>query len=162
MSIYIGLGSNIGDRLINIKNAIHEIKCLEYVKLERISSLYHTEPIGVIDQDWFYNAVIEVKTEIDPFEMLNTLQAIEQKLKKDKQYRWGPRRIDLDLLDFKNLIVHSDRLILPHPLMSSRKFVLVPLSEVAPCYVHPVLSVTVWNMLRHCPDSQVIRIREKL
>lgn len=162
MSVYISLGSNIGDRLDHLRNAIGEIVLIPDIELLRTSSVYETEPVGVTNQDWFYNAVIELRTDLDPYDVLEFTQTIERKLKKDIKYRWGPRRIDIDLLDYDGMIIQSERLILPHPRMNLRKFVLVPLSEVAPCFVHPILSTTVWTMRTNCPESSVIKIKENV
>jgi len=162
MKLYIGIGSNIGDRFLHIQKAIREVGLIPGTTLIRVSSIYETEPFGYMNQNWFYNAVLELQTELDPYYLLESTQAIENRLGREKTIKWGPRRIDLDLLAYDGIIVKSDRLILPHPHMSIRKFVLVPLAEIAPFFIHPVYNYTIWYMLGRCPEEKVLKIREKI
>lgn len=129
--IYIGLGSNLGVREDNIKNAIHELKAHAAVRLVKSSSLYQTEPFGYKEQPKFLNAVIEIETSLQPIELLELCLSIEKKLGRVRDLHWGPRVIDLDILLFNEVEIKSDQLVLPHPGLVQRRFVLVPLAEIA-------------------------------
>lgn len=134
---YIGLGSNLGDKVKNIKKAIQQLKSREGVKVLKVSSLYETAPVGYKDQPNFVNAVVEVHTDKQPDELLQITKAIEAALGRKKSFPWGPRLIDLDILLYNNLTYKSEKLSLPHPEVKNRAFVLVPLAEIAGEKVHP-------------------------
>lgn len=129
--VYLGLGSNLGDRARNIWEATRQISALAGVHGLRLSPLYETEPVGPVDQPWFLNAVVETTTTIPPLDLLDACQGIEQRLGRAVGERWGPRLIDIDLLLYSNLRTQSDRLVLPHPELWNRPFALVPLLNVA-------------------------------
>ncbi len=128
--IYLGLGSNIGDTRENLDKAVELIK--DKVKVLSQSSYYETEPVGYKDQDWFLNVVIEGETNLSPEELLKFTQSIESELKRVKTIRFGPRVIDVDILLYEQLKLDTKDLIIPHPRMSERAFVMVPLYEIAP------------------------------
>lgn len=128
--IYLGLGSNIGDTRENLDKAVELIK--DKVKVLSQSSYYETEPVGYKDQDWFLNVVIEGETNLSPEELLKFTQGIESKMKRVKTIRFGPRVIDVDILLYEQLKLDTKDLIIPHPRMSERAFVMVPLYEIAP------------------------------
>lgn len=128
---YIGLGSNIGQPLDNLRQALELISGSGLVKIVKVSSVYLTEPVGYEDQDWFHNAVAEIETDLLPEELLGLLQATENKLGRVRTVRWGPRTIDLDILIFGNEQISTENLEVPHPRMAERAFVLAPLAEIA-------------------------------
>jgi 2-amino-4-hydroxy-6-hydroxymethyldihydropteridine diphosphokinase len=137
-TVYIGIGSNLGDRG---ENCIRAIELLEKkgIPVKKKSSLYETEPWGVKDQPLFINMAIEIETGLSPRELLKMLKETEQEIGRKTSSRWGPRIIDLDILLFNTDVVEEDNLSIPHPLMHERDFVLNPLSEIAPDAEHPVL-----------------------
>jgi 2-amino-4-hydroxy-6-hydroxymethyldihydropteridine diphosphokinase len=143
--VYLGLGSNRGDKVANLREALRLLADARgsRVKLLAVSSLYRTKPVGDIDQDWFLNAAAHVTTQLTPRELLKRLLAIERKLGRVRTVRNGPRIIDLDILLWDNLIVNEDGLVIPHPRMHERLFVLDPLAEIAPDVRHPILAKTV-------------------
>lgn len=139
---YIALGSNLGDREANIRQALQLLQ-EEGLTLVRVSSLITTEPYGVLDQPRFLNGVCEVETELEAVELLRLLLSVEQRLGRVRVRHWGERNIDLDLLLFDAQVLRTEELTLPHPDMQNRDFVLVPLAELAPQAVHPVLGKTI-------------------
>jgi 2-amino-4-hydroxy-6-hydroxymethyldihydropteridine diphosphokinase len=130
--VYLGVGSNMGDKAENIRRARESIASIDGVNLTRSSSLYLTAPWGKTDQDDFINQVLEIETEIEPLNLLHRLQEIEIKLGRQRLELWGPRIIDLDVLLYGREIITREELKVPHPHMMQRLFVLVPLSEIAP------------------------------
>ena len=153
--VFIGIGSNLGDKERNIKTAISLLK--EKCKILKLSPLYETEPVGFKDQDWFLNCVVEIGTELDPGELLEFMQNIEKKLKKIKTIENGPRTIDLDILFYNDAVINEKNLVIPHPGLHQRLFVLVPLNDIAPELIHPVLKKTIRNVLRELKsDDKVV------
>ncbi|MDR9756398.1 MAG: 2-amino-4-hydroxy-6-hydroxymethyldihydropteridine diphosphokinase [Syntrophomonadaceae bacterium] len=134
---FIGMGSNLGDRRTFLKEASLEIGSHPQLRVIRLSSLYETEPVGYLDQGWFLNQVMEIETTLTPEELLTFLQGIENKLGRKRLIRWGPRVIDLDILLYGNRTIETPKLIIPHPRMYERGFVMIPLQEIAPDLVHP-------------------------
>lgn len=129
-SVYIALGSNMGRKRENMAQAVALIAALPGVKILNSSSLYETEPWGKTDQDKFLNQVIEIETSLQPKELLAELHNIEIKMGRQRQEKWGPRLIDLDILLFGNEVINDPQLTIPHPHMRDRLFVLVPLAEI--------------------------------
>lgn len=127
---YLGLGSNIGDTKENIDNAIDMLRNHEKVEVTKISSYYETEPVGYEDQDWFLNVVLEIDTTLKPYELLELCNLIEEKLKRKRIIRWGPRTIDVDILLYEGFESNDEKLTLPHPRMTERAFVIIPLNEI--------------------------------
>ena len=146
--VYIGLGSNLGDRKANIREAEEKLAALPDTRIVKASSLYESEPLGNA-KTWFVNSVLEIETEFEPEELLKRTKAIETAMgrKRVKGKRWGSRIIDLDLLLFDNQTVNKRNLKLPHPEMQKRRFVLLPLSELAPHITHPQLGTTISELL---------------
>lgn len=140
---YIGLGSNVGDREEYIEQAIFLLEKNPDIQVVRRSSNYETEAEGPGEQPPFINAVVEVKTNLSPHELLDVCQEIETALGRDREVEWGPRTIDLDILLYEDQIISDDRLQIPHPLMHERLFVLKPFREIAPQVIHPVLEKTI-------------------
>lgn len=134
---YIGLGSNLGDKVRNIREALQLLESRKGVKVIKVSSLYETIPVGYSNQPNFINAVVAVQTDKPPDELLAIAKAIEAELGRQKSFRWGPRLIDLDILLYDNLTYKSAKLKLPHPEVKNRAFVLVPLAEIAGDKIHP-------------------------
>ena len=142
MKTYIGLGSNLGEREAQIRLALDDLARLPGSRLVRASSLYDSEPVGDVEQPKFLNAVAELETELTPRQLLWNLLLIERRLGRTRTRRWGPRTIDLDLLLYGQLAVEEPDLQIPHPELTRRSFVLVPLVELDPLLVHPVTGET--------------------
>jgi 2-amino-4-hydroxy-6-hydroxymethyldihydropteridine diphosphokinase len=160
--IYLGFGSNITDREFYLKQGLDYLTSRNHFKITRLSSLYETEPKYLQEQDFFYNFAVEGSTDLDADELLTYCKKIEKDLGRDfRQVRYGPREIDIDLLFFADAIIHKDRLIIPHPGIAERKFALQPLADIAPEFVHPVLKVTISELLKSCQDQgQVSKIKD--
>ena len=156
---YIGIGSNQGDRGAFCREAVDRIGTKSTVRIKKVSSLYETEPMEYLDQDWFYNAVIEIETSLSPLPLLRHCQKIENALGKKIAIPKGPRTIDLDLLFYDQKVMSRPGLTLPHPAAAMRPFVLMPLSEIAPDFVHPVLRQTASRLLAGL--SNRIRLEKK-
>ncbi len=144
--IYLLLGSNLGDRQKNIDNAINELKACGII-ISRKSSLYNTAPWGYTEQPEFLNQALECFTSLEPVELLEEIKKIEKKMGRIDIVRYGPRIIDIDIIFYDDLILKTDKLIIPHPLMHKRLFVLKPLNEIAPDFIHPELKLSVKNLL---------------
>ncbi|MEG6585866.1 2-amino-4-hydroxy-6-hydroxymethyldihydropteridine diphosphokinase [Dendrosporobacter sp. 1207_IL3150] len=129
--IFLGLGSNLGDREKNIISAIDELAKNSTITIKKVSSLYETEPYGVIEQQDYLNAVISIDTKLSPFELIDECLRIEKLLGRVRNKRWESRVIDIDLLIYQDALINSEKLTIPHPLMDKRNFVLVPLQEIA-------------------------------
>ena len=154
--VYIGFGSNIGDRLVHIQNAIHILSKTEGITLKEISSIYTTDPVGYEAQAQFLNGVAAIQTILSPLSLLHTLKDIETAIGRKHRIRWGPREIDLDILIYGDLCVQTETLVIPHPEMHLRGFVLVPLAEIAPNLIHPVLQETIQTLLNRLEGSEFI------
>lgn len=159
---YIALGTNLGDRAANYKKAVESIAALDGTRITRHSSLYESEPHGRA-RNWFLNGVVEIHTDLDPNELLKALQKIENAMgrKKPAKGEGGKksdksvsRVIDLDILLYGNMTVEERRLKIPHLELANRKFVLLPLSELVPAFVHPVLGSTISELLVGCKDEK--------
>ncbi|MFT3868123.1 MAG: 2-amino-4-hydroxy-6-hydroxymethyldihydropteridine diphosphokinase [Nibricoccus sp.] len=138
---YLALGGNLGDRREYLSAAVRALNSEPGLRVEKISSVYETAPVGVVDQPNFYNLVIEIATTLTPHELLAHCLAIEKKLGRVRAERWGPRTIDLDVLWYENVALEDSSLTLPHPRMKERAFVLVPLAEIAPALLLEGMSV---------------------
>ncbi|MDI6809141.1 MAG: 2-amino-4-hydroxy-6-hydroxymethyldihydropteridine diphosphokinase [Candidatus Eisenbacteria bacterium] len=147
-NVFIGLGSNLGEREASLKAAIEMLSKLPQTLLIRVSSLYDTAPVGELDQPNFLNAVAIIETGLSPRKLLWNLLLIEKRLGRTRQKRWGPRVIDLDILFYGNLIVEEADLIIPHPEIEKRAFVLVPASELEPEFIHPRKGETLSQLLK--------------
>jgi 2-amino-4-hydroxy-6-hydroxymethyldihydropteridine diphosphokinase len=130
-NVYLSLGTNIGNRELNLKQAVQMLREKEGVFVQRISSIYETAPVGYVDQPSFFNIAVYIQSTKTVFEILELCQSIENELGRVREIRWGPRIIDLDILLFNNDNIKVENLIVPHPRMYERAFVLVPLLEIA-------------------------------
>ena len=157
---YIGFGSNIGDRLAHIQNAIHTLSKTEGIALQKVSSVYTTDPVGYEAQAQFLNGVAAIETAIAPLSLLHTLKHIETAIGRKHRIRWGPREIDLDILIYGDLCVQTEKLVIPHPEMHLRGFVLVPLEEIAPNLVHPVCQESIRTLRNRLADSKSVLKKE--
>lgn len=140
---YIGLGSNIGNREMMLASSIEKLGNSCMVKVTKRSKFYETKPVGGPPQSDFLNAALEIDTLLQPEELLGRLQEIENDLGRKREIKWGPRTIDMDILLYEDYIINSANLKIPHPLMHIRRFVLDPLSEIAPNLKHPVFNKTI-------------------
>ena len=151
--VYIGLGSNLGDRVEFLEKAAHALA--PAVIPLRSSSIYQTPPWGYAEQPSFLNQVIQAQTDLKPEDLLKKLKQIEKDLGRVEIFRYGPRCIDLDILLYDDLVYQSDTLVVPHPQLAGRAFVLVPLNEIAPNLVHPVLKVKISELLKKLEHDQI-------
>jgi 2-amino-4-hydroxy-6-hydroxymethyldihydropteridine diphosphokinase len=156
MKAYVGLGSNLGDRLKNIKSAIDEISRIQGVQSLRLSSIYETEPVQC-EGEWFYNAVLEIETRLDPVWLMQKFLEIEKTLGRIPLKKGHERSIDLDLLLCEGQIVEKPILTLPHPRFHLRRFVLEPLCELNKGLVHPRLGQTLERLLQDLKDDAVVK-----
>ncbi len=154
-TIYLSLGSNVGERAEHISRAIAALDAAG-VRVLRQSSLYRTEPVDFEVQSWFLNCVVEAETELMPRQLLHATQQIERALGSRKLVRRGPRAIDVDILLYAASRISAPDLEIPHPRMADRRFVLVPLAELAPSLRHPVLQKSVAELLADCPDRSSV------
>lgn len=144
---YIALGSNMGDKKANLDNAITKIDSTLKTKVLKVSNYYETSPVGYLEQDDFLNAAIMVKTLLEPKELIELLLSIELNLKRERTIKWGPRTIDLDVLLYDDLITCDEDIIIPHPRMHERAFVLKPLNDIAPYIIHPLKNERICSLL---------------
>lgn len=146
---YIGLGSNLGDREQFLRGALERVRAAEGVQGLRASSFYETQPVGgPAGQGKFLNAAAIVETTLSPHDFLHLLQRVELELGRERKEHWGPRTIDLDLLLYDDLVLETPELSIPHPRMHERRFVLEPLSEIAPDLLHPVTGKRISSFLQ--------------
>jgi|SRR5437879_2398681 len=155
-NVYLSLGSNLGDRAKNLRDAIAALRKAG-IDVKRISSTYETEPVDYLDQPWFVNVALEADTELAPTALLRALRGIETQMGSKKLIAKGPRLIDMDVLLYGNKVIDTPELQIPHPRMHLRRFVLKPLAEIAPIMRHPVLGLSVSEMLARTPDKSVVR-----
>jgi 2-amino-4-hydroxy-6-hydroxymethyldihydropteridine diphosphokinase len=161
--VFLGLGSNIGERGKFLNRAVAEIKKVRDTKIVWTSSVYETDPVGKTDQPKFLNAAVEIETRLGPKELYAEVRMIEQRLGRTAKERWGPREIDVDILLYDGLVFHDDEVTVPHPEMERRKFVLVPLREIAPDLVHPINGMTMEELVASCKDvGRVVQSYHKI
>ena len=154
--VYIAFGSNMGDKEQYIRNGIEEIKKNSYFKNLIVSDFFYSTPYGGVEQDDFVNGVLEVQTMLEPEELLEYLHDVEQKANRERIQHWGPRTLDLDILLFDDQIIDSKDLIIPHKDMKNRDFVLVPLAQIAGYLRHPVLGITIEEMVQNLKEEHIV------
>ena len=154
--VYLSLGSNVGDRAKNLRAAIDELPHVG-VAVKKVSSFYETQPVDLREQPWFLNCAVEAETHFDAMILLRALREIETKMGSRKPVAKGPRLIDMDILLYGSETMDTPELQVPHPRMHLRRFVLVPLAEIAPKAVHPVLKMTATELLERTPDRSAVR-----
>ncbi len=154
--VYLGLGSNLGDRQRNLEEALDRLRQAG-VALRRLSAVYETEPVGYRDQPWFLNCVAEAETELMPVQLLKRVRRIEGQMGRRREVPQGPRTIDIDILLFGNHVIDRPELTVPHPRMHQRRFVLAPLGELNSELRHPVTKKSVSEMLAALPAGQQVR-----
>jgi 2-amino-4-hydroxy-6-hydroxymethyldihydropteridine diphosphokinase len=152
--VYLGLGSNIGDK----EGFITQALCLlsEKCEVKKQSHFYRTEPVGTLQQDWFLNCAIEGETSLDPKDLLTFIQSVEHTLGRVKTEKNGPRIIDIDILLYGNEIVQTKNLIIPHPLLQDRLFVLQPMMDLNPALIHPVLKKSIQVLYKKVPKDKKV------
>jgi 2-amino-4-hydroxy-6-hydroxymethyldihydropteridine diphosphokinase len=161
--VFLGLGSNIGDRQRYLSVAVAEMKKLRDTTVIWTSSVYETDPVGKTDQPKFLNAVVELETGLPPAELFHEVKSVEERMGRSPGERWSPREIDIDILIYDGLAVETERLTVPHPDLGKRKFVLVPLCEIAPDLVHPVNGMTMEELLAACREpGRVVKSIHKI
>ena len=158
--VYLSLGSNLGDREKNLRDAIAALPGAD-ARVTRVSSLYETEPVDFLDQPWFLNCAVEVETQLPPPELLRSVRTIESRLGGKKAFAKGPRLLDMDILVYGDVTIDTLELQLPHPRMTQRRFVLAPLAEIAPALRHPSWTATPAEMLARLEDRSAVRLFRK-
>ena len=153
--VYISIGSNLGDRAAHIADALARLRAAG--EIAALSSLYETSPVEFNDQPWFVNAAVELDTDLDPERLMSLLLEIERAMGRERTQPKGPRLIDLDILLFDDVEFHSETVDVPHPAMHLRRFVLIPLDEIAPGLLHPTLHLTPAQMLAQLAPSDIVR-----
>jgi len=159
MKYFLCLGSNIGNRGKNLEAALLRIK--EHgIKVLSCSSLYETEPVGMPGERWFFNQVIELETDLTPSKLLAWIKQSEKKMGRDLAEKHKSRIIDMDILFAERRVIHTEELCVPHPELAARNFVLIPLAEIAPELIHPVLNKKIRSLLLESKDSHCVKIVE--
>jgi len=156
MIVWIGLGSNTGDRDAMLRAAIEQLAAMPATELASVSSFYETEPVGPVEQPWFLNAAAKIDTELTAGQVLWNLQRIERGLGRVRREKWGPRTIDLDLLLADDVVIEEPGLEVPHPELLNRAFALVPLVELDPTLVHPVTGETLQQHLAQLGSGHTV------
>ena len=155
-TVYLSLGSNIGDREANLRGAITALP-KHGVGVQQVSSIYETEPVDYLDQPWFLNCVVKAETQLAPAALLRALRGIEAQMGSRKEFAKGPRLMDIDILLYGNKTIQTPELQIPHPRMTHRRFVLVPLAEIAPSLRHPSWDEDVQALLARTADPSAVR-----
>lgn len=155
---YIGFGSNIDDRFDYITQALRLLLDADDVSLVQISSLYETEPVGYEEQDWFLNGVVAIETALPVHRLLALLKEIEGSVGRKHRARWRPREVDLDLLIYDQCCINTPDLIVPHPEMHQRSFVLIPFAEIAPDVLHPIFGQNIRTLLSNLNDEKTVKL----
>jgi 2-amino-4-hydroxy-6-hydroxymethyldihydropteridine diphosphokinase len=152
---YISVGSNLGHKLDNCRAGIAALTDSAHVRLVDQSPVYRTEPVDYLDQDWFVNYVVKIRTDLDPLDLLEFIHSIEHTAGRVREtIRFGPRVLDLDIILFDDLVLDDSNLILPHPRMHKRRFVLKPICDIDPDINHPVLQQTMLSLLANLADTE--------
>jgi 2-amino-4-hydroxy-6-hydroxymethyldihydropteridine diphosphokinase len=153
---YVSAGSNLGNRKTNLEFGLKSLE--KWSAVLNVSSYFETEPVGFADQPWFLNLAIELETRLTPYELLSLCQNTEIACGRIRSFSDAPRTLDLDILLYGSIIMSEEGLVIPHPRLQNRKFVLIPLAQIAPHVMHPVLKKPIRSLLEVCPDSSEVRI----
>jgi len=156
MKYFLCLGSNLGRRKHNLKLAVALLR-EEGIRVIRSSSLYETEPVDIPTQPWYYNQVIETEADFSPWELLKLAKEIEKRMGRKASAQKKPRQIDIDILLAENKVIRTKELVIPHPRLEKRNFVLIPLGEIAPDFVHPVLKIKIKVLAKKSEDPSLVR-----
>jgi 2-amino-4-hydroxy-6-hydroxymethyldihydropteridine diphosphokinase len=154
---YLGIGSNLGNRIKNLEIVISSLSMHPDIKVNAFSSFYETEPVGYKKQGWFINQAIQIETSLSPPDLLKVTQKIEEDLGRKRTIKWGPRTVDIDILLYSDLIMHDFSLRIPHPHLTKRRFVLVPLAEIAPFLIHPILGENISKILLNSTAGDLVK-----
>jgi 2-amino-4-hydroxy-6-hydroxymethyldihydropteridine diphosphokinase len=155
--VFVGFGSNLGDRRAFLLRALQELGKVRETTVVGASSVYQTEPVGEKVQPEFLNMVAELRTSLRPVDLLRSMKTIEKNLGRSSTKRWGPREIDLDLLYFGDLVLNDEGLQIPHPENTNRRFVLIPMKEIAEDFIDPLRMLSMVEMLKRCTDTSAVR-----
>jgi len=159
-TVFLSLGSNLNDRLLFLENAKKNL-CKLKIEIEKESSIYETEPLEFHEQPFFLNQVLKIKTSLEPLKLLFFIKNIEQKMGRIQRQKNGPREIDIDILFYNVMIINLPELIIPHPAICKRRFVLVPMVEIEPDFVHPVAGKTVKELLLELNDNYKVKLYKR-
>jgi len=155
---FLGIGSNMGDPALNCASGARGVSEIDGVTVLRRSSLYRTQPVGLAKQEWFVNGVIEIRTALGPHSLLDGVLGVEDRMGRVREERWGPRIIDIDILLYGQAVINEDGLAIPHPRLHKRRFVLIPLDEIAPHVIHPAFGVSVGGLLDRVEDDSAVEL----
>ncbi|MCQ9292212.1 2-amino-4-hydroxy-6-hydroxymethyldihydropteridine diphosphokinase [Staphylococcus hyicus] len=155
IDVYLGLGSNIGDREQQLQSAVERLDQVTGIHVQHTSSMYETKPVGYVEQPDFLNVCLHIKTTLSPEALLHQCLRIEKELHRVREVRWGPRTIDIDVLLYGDEIIESEQLIVPHPRMTARAFVMIPLNEIAAHVIEPRSKKTIQSLVQ--PDETVVK-----
>ena len=159
---YIGMGSNLEKPVARCREATEYLSAIKGCRVLRHSSYYRTEPVGLLNQDWFINAVIEMRATLPAALLFEELQKIEKHMGRSKVAKWGPRIIDLDLLLYGQEVIQSADLTVPHPELHKRRFVLAPLCEIAPYVIHPAFGVSISGLMKRLQDKSHVELLDEM
>ncbi|OGJ50772.1 2-amino-4-hydroxy-6-hydroxymethyldihydropteridine diphosphokinase [Candidatus Peregrinibacteria bacterium RIFOXYA2_FULL_33_7] len=154
-TIYLSLGSNLAPKKFQIQKAIKKLN-QNKILIQKISSFYKTQPVGVKKQPWFINICLEAKTNLEPLKLLETCKKIEKQTGRKNRGNWQKREIDIDILFYGEKIIKENNLKIPHPEIPERKFVLIPLNEIAPNFIHPIKQKKISKLLKETKDKNIV------
>ena len=158
--VYLALGTNLGDRLANLRAALRSLQ--PDLEVAAASRIFETPPWGFTDQPAFLNMAVHARTALEPESLLRKLKTLEVELGREQTFRWGPRLIDLDILFYDDLVMNTPPLVIPHPRLHERGFVLVPLMDIAPDLVHPLLGKTIRQLLAKLDAGEIVLHTEQI
>lgn len=154
----LSIGSNLGNRIEFLKSSIKNIRLLANTTITNVSDVYETEPIGVSKQSNYLNCIVYLKTDLSPYDLLTEINESETMYKRERRIKWGPRTLDIDVIDYDNKIVNTEQLTLPHPRMHKRRFVLLPMTEINPDYIHPLYKISLFTMLKKTEKQKCVKM----
>jgi len=157
---YISAGSNLADRKANLEFALDSLAKGNTVK--KVSSYFETEPVGYLNQPWFLNLAIELESPLSPLQLLALCQQIEASCGRVRTFSNAPRTLDLDILLFDDIMINEEKLVIPHPRLSERRFVLEPLAQIAPEVMHPAMKKSIRALLEECPDHSKVHLKNAM